>query len=64
MAWKVRVWVRGIDGDSEHETLYHGSLAEAVEEAVHAALAKLPDGVAPVELQVRVLSEPRANGRT
>lgn len=63
MAWAIRAWVRCVDADAEHETLYAGPLAEAVEEAVHAALAKLPEGAAPVELQVRCLSEPRANGR-
>lgn len=63
MAWKIRVWLRAVEVDAEHETIYHGPLVEAVEEAVQAALAKLPEGAVPVELQVRCLSEPRANGR-
>ena len=63
MAWTIRVWLRAVDADAEHESLYHGLLAEAVEEAIHAALAKLPPEAIPVEVQVRCLSEPRANGR-
>ena len=64
MAWTIRVWLRAVDADAEYEMLAHGPLPGAVDEAIHRALAKLPEGAVPVEVQVRALSEPRANGRT
>ena len=61
MAWPIRVWLRAVDADAEYEMLAQG-LPAAVDEAIHRALAKLPEGAIPVEVQVRCLSEPRANG--
>ena len=63
MAWMIRVWLRAVDADADYEMLAQGPLPSAVDEAIHRALAKLPDGTVPVEVQVRCLSEPRANGR-
>ena len=59
MGWKGRAWVRSLEGDAEAEVLYTGAArADTVAaKAIRAALAKLA-GVA-VEIQVRLLSEPR-----
>jgi len=59
MGWRVRAWARSAEGDAEAETVYVGAArADTVAaKAVRAALAKLT-GVA-LEIQVRLLSEPR-----
>lgn len=62
MAWRARAWVKSAESDAEAEITYSGAArADTVAaKAIRAALAKLA-GVA-VEIQVRLLSEPRTEG--
>ena len=60
MGWQARAWARSLEADAEAEVVYTGAArADTVAaKAVRAALARL-EGVA-VEIQVRLLSEPRS----
>lgn len=66
MGWKARAWCRSASADAEAEATYQGAIrADTVAaKAIRAALAKLPPGQIAVEIQVRLLSEPRADQPT
>jgi hypothetical protein len=61
MGWKVRAWARSLEADAEAAETYVG-VARAdsvVAKAVRRVLAKLTGPA--IEIQVRLLSEPRAD---
>jgi len=62
MGWKVRTWARSLKSDAEAEETYIGAARadSVVAKAVRRVLAKLAGP--PIEVQVRLLSEPRKDG--
>jgi hypothetical protein len=63
MGWRVSAWARSLEADAEAEETYVGAArADSVaSKAVRRVLAKLTG--MPIEIQVRLLSEPRADAR-
>jgi hypothetical protein len=63
MGWRTRAWARSreVDAEAEENLRRRGAANSVAAKAVRRVLAKLTG--APTGIQVRLLSEPRADGR-